>query len=153
VTSPCNRTLPVLQQNVVSPIELGLPHREPFIFIDSVTRLERGISAEATKSFSGTEPFFSGHFPGNPIVPGVILAEAMAQTAGIAVGGPSSHFFLTAIRSMKFLTSIQPGQEIRFRAEKFGEMGSLIQCNVNAYVGDQLVAEGQIILTAGSARP
>lgn len=69
------------------PIDYGLPHREPFIFIDAVIEAQPGVKAVCAKTFKADEPFFRGHFPGDPIVPGVILTEALAQTAGIAAGG------------------------------------------------------------------
>src|ERR1700739_1362279 len=94
-------------------IQLGLPHRPPFIFIDEVTAVDSGRSANATKCFPSQEPFLEGHFPGNPIVPGVLLAEAMAQTAGIAIGGPGKTFLLTAIRAMKFFGPILPPDATR----------------------------------------
>jgi 3-hydroxyacyl-[acyl-carrier-protein] dehydratase len=130
----------------MDPSSLGLPHRPPFVFIDEVEKLEVGSQAVARKRFSGEEPFFRGHFPGNPIVPGVLLAEAMAQTAGIAIGGPGKMFLLTAIRAMKFLRAIRPQEEIHFRAERVGEVGGLVQCAVEARVQGELVAEGQLVL-------
>jgi 3-hydroxyacyl-[acyl-carrier-protein] dehydratase len=134
----------------MDPSSLGLPHRPPFVFIDEVEKLKIGLEAEARKRFRGEEPFFQGHFPGNPIVPGVLLAEAMAQTAGIAIGGPGKMFLLTAIRSMKFLRPIRPQEEIRFRAKRVGEVGGLVQCAVEARVQGELVAEGQLILALAS---
>jgi len=136
----------------MDPLSLGLPHRPPFVFIDEIEKLEAGLQAEARKQFSGEEPFFQGHFPGNPIVPGVLLAEAMAQTAGIAIGGPGKTFLLTAIRSMKFLRPIRPREEIHFRAKRVGEGGGLVQCAVEARVEGEIVAEGQLILAAATAR-
>src|SRR5258708_1261799 len=129
----------------------GRPHRPPFIFIDEVEKLEAGLQAEARKQFGGEEPFFQGHFPGNPIVPGVLLTEAMAQTAGIAIGGPGKMFLLTAIRAMKFLRPIRPREEIHFRAKRVGEAGGLVQCAVEARVEGELVAEGQLILAPAAA--
>lgn len=127
-------------------IAFGLPHREPFIFVESINQLEAGSSADCSKTFYGDEPFFRGHFPGNAIVPGVLLTEGMAQTAGIAVGGPGKMFLLTAIRSMKFLRAVRPGEQISFNARKVGDVGGLVQCVVKARVGVELIAEGQIIL-------
>lgn len=131
----------------MDPIACGLPHRDPFIFIDSVEKLEHGICAECAKSFSGDEAFFAGHFPGNAIVPGVLLVEGMAQTAGIAVGGPNETFLLAAIRSMKFIRAVRPKERIRFIAKKVGEIGGLVQFAVAADVNEVLVAEGEVILT------
>jgi 3-hydroxyacyl-[acyl-carrier-protein] dehydratase len=134
----------------MDPSSLGLPHRPPFVFIDEVEKLEIGLQAEARKRFRGEEPFFQGHFPGNPIVPGVLLTEAMAQTAGIAIGGPGKMFVLTAIRAMKFLRPVRPQEEIHFRAKRVSEVGGLVQCAVEAHVEGELVAEGQLILAPAS---
>jgi 3-hydroxyacyl-[acyl-carrier-protein] dehydratase len=131
----------------MDPISLGLPHRPPFIFIDSVDKLEPGLLAECTKTFRSNETFFEGHFPGNAIVPGVLLVEGMAQTAGIAVGGPQKLFLLAAIRSMKFFHPVLPEEPIGFVARKLGDVDGLVQCAVEARVGQSLVAEGQIILS------
>ena len=103
--------------------------------------------AHCSKTFRSSESFFEGHFPGNAIVPGVLLVEGMAQTAGIAVGGPQKMFLLAAIRSMKFLRPVHPEETIAFSAHKSGDVGGLVQCAVEARVGQHLVAEGQIILT------
>ena len=132
--------------NRCEPFLASLPHRPPFIFIDEVDKLDAGVHAEAHKQFRGEEAFFQGHFPGNPIVPGVLVAEAMAQTAGIAIGGPGKMFLLTAIRAMKFLRPIRPREEICLRAERVGEAGGLVQCAVQARIKGELVAEGQLIL-------
>jgi 3-hydroxyacyl-[acyl-carrier-protein] dehydratase len=141
--NPVNALLPV---NWMDPKLYGLPHREPFIFIESVDQLEKGVFALCSKSFSAEEPFFKGHFPGNAIVPGVLLTEGMAQTAGIAAGGPGKSYLLTAIRSMKFLRPVRPGESIVFEARKVGDAGGLVQCAVLARIGKETVCEGQIIL-------
>jgi 3-hydroxyacyl-[acyl-carrier-protein] dehydratase len=137
----------------MDPVSLGLPHRSPFIFIDEVDNLETGVQAEARKQFGGEEAFFQGHFPGDPIVPGVLVTEAMAQTAGIAIGGPGKNFLLTAIRAMKFLRPIRPREEIHLRAERVGEVGGLVQCAVEARIKGELVAEGQLILALANHPP
>ena len=131
---------------MIDPISLGLPHREPFLFVESVDKLEAGKLAECSKTFGGTEPFFRGHFPGNAIVPGVLLLEGMAQTAGMAIGRPEKLYLLTAIRSMKFLRPVRPLETIRFKADKIGEVGGLVQCAVEARVGKDVAALGHIIL-------
>jgi 3-hydroxyacyl-[acyl-carrier-protein] dehydratase len=131
----------------MDPISLGLPHRPPFIFVESVDKLEAGTLAHCSKTFRKNESFFEGHFPGNAMVPGVLLVEGMAQTAGIAVGGPGRLFLLAAIRSMKFLRPVHPEEPIGFSARTLGVVGGLVQCAVEARVGQFLVAQGQIVLT------
>ena len=128
----------------LDPVACGLPHREPFIFIDSVIAVARGESAVCTKRFAASEPFFRGHFPGRPLVPGVILTEGAAQTAGIAAGGGSYH--LSAIRQMKFIRPVLPDSVVEFSASKTGGMGGLLQFQVSARVDGDLVAEGIVIL-------
>ena len=128
------------------PIALGLPHRAPFIFVDEVVAHQPGESATCRKTFPPDEPLFAGHFPGDPLVPGVILAEALAQTAGIAVGGEGRAFRLSAIKSMKFPGAVRPQEEITLQAAKRGAVGGLWQFDVSARVGERLVAEGVVVL-------
>jgi len=130
----------------LDPIACGLPHRAPFVFIDQVLSLDPGHSATCVKRFDSSEPFFRGHFPGNPLVPGVILTEAAAQTAGIAAGNPGVVYHLSAIRQMKFLRPVSPGALVEFTATKTATMTTLLQFAVTARVSDELVAEGVIIL-------
>jgi 3-hydroxyacyl-[acyl-carrier-protein] dehydratase len=136
----------VTQSGRFDPIELGLPHRDPFIFVDSILELVPGERAEGEKTFRVDNPMFRGHFPDHPIVPGVILVEALAQTAGIAVGTPGKRLYLTAIRGMKFPAACAPGEKIALSAIKAASVSGLIQCNVAARVGDRVVAEGTIVL-------
>ncbi len=128
----------------------GLPHRDPFVFVDDVVVLQSGESARGVKTFSGEEPMFAGHFPGDPLVPGVILTEALAQVAGIAGGGEGRRFLLSAIRTMKFPAAARPGERIDLEARKSGAMGGLWMFDVKAAVGDRIVAEGQVVLNETS---
>jgi len=132
---------------VSDPIQLGLPHREPFIFVDHVVAHVPGESAQATKTFALETPFFAGHFPGDPLVPGVILAEALAQTAGLAAGQPGRSFRLAALRTMKFPASARPAEEIRLSAHKVAAVGGLWQFECQATVGERVVAEGVVVLS------
>jgi 3-hydroxyacyl-[acyl-carrier-protein] dehydratase len=131
-----------------NPIFHGLPHREPFVFVDTVLEVSPGKQARCSKKFDAQEPFFRGHFPGDPLVPGVILTEALAQTAGIAAGQPGSNksYRLSAIKLMKFMRPVRPGQEIILVAGLTAAIGGLLQFQVSASVGPEKVAEGMIVL-------
>ncbi len=131
----------------LDPLALGLPHRAPFIFVDEVIEREPGESAAGRKTFSADEPFFRGHFPGDPIVPGVILTEALAQIAGIAAGQMGRSFRLTAIKAMKFLAAVRPDEVVNLQARKIGVVGPLWQFEVRASVGGTTVAEGAVVLS------
>ena len=133
---------------MIDPVAAGLPHRPPFVFIEEIVELQPGRHAKCTKFFAASEPFFAGHFPGNPLVPGVILTEAMAQAAGVAAGQPGRAFRLSAIKLMKFLKPVLPGSSVTFTAEKAAEIGGLWQFHTKASVGDEVVAEGVIVLAA-----
>lgn len=129
------------------PVMLGLPHRAPFIFVDRVMELHPGERAVCAKTFSPDEPFFRGHFPGDPLVPGVILAEALAQTAGLAAGQTGRTFRLTAVKGMKFLQAVRPLDAIVLTARKIATVGGLWQFEVAARVEDRTVAEGVVVLS------
>ncbi len=117
-----------------------------------VVACDPGKSVEAWMSFEANDPMFAGHFPGNPIVPGVILTEALAQAAGIAAasGYPETEkplFLLSAIRAMKFLQAVRPGDRIDLRSEKIAATDTLLQFKVTATVNGTVAAEGQIVLS------
>ena len=134
---------------------LGLPHRPPFVFVRELIKCNPGTFAEAATSFAADDPIFTGHFPDNPLVPGVILTEALAQTAGIAAASghlevPKPLFFLSAIRSMKFFRAVRPGERIDLRAERLAQVDDLVQFKVEASVNGVRVAEGQLVLSVAA---
>ena len=132
---------------------LGLPHRPPFVFVREIVARDPGVSAECAMVFDHDDPMFAGHFPGNPLVPGVILTEALAQTAGIArprlrAQDSKPRFLLSGIRAMKFFQAVRPDERIILRATKLAQVDDLLQFEVEAMVGDTVVAAGQLVLTA-----
>jgi 3-hydroxyacyl-[acyl-carrier-protein] dehydratase len=141
---------PACHSSLVTRHFLGLPHRPPFVFVRKLVALEPGSSAECETEFAKDDPMFAGHFPGDPLVPGVILTEALAQTAGIAAHQENSktRFLLSAIRQMKFLRAVRPEEKIILRAKKLGEVDRLLQFEVEAVVAGQQVAIGQLVLNA-----
>jgi 3-hydroxyacyl-[acyl-carrier-protein] dehydratase len=126
-----------------------LPHRPPFRFVDELVALEPGVAAQGLKTFPATEPFFAGHFPGDPIVPGVILTEALAQLSGLvaAAAEPGARFLLASIRQMKFLRAVRPDESIQLAARSAGALGPLLRFEVRAEVAGALAAEGELMLS------
>jgi 3-hydroxyacyl-[acyl-carrier-protein] dehydratase len=133
-----------------------LPHGQEFRFIDRLIELEPGQSGVGECRVRGDEPFLKGHFPGEPIFPGVLLIEAAAQLAGIVAQcdpgfTPLSGLKLTAVRGAKILGTAQPGETIRIHAKVSGRMGGLVQANTSAEVNGKIVLEA-IITLSGEAR-
>ena len=130
-------------------IEALIPHRDPFLLIDRVTELEPGVRAVAEHTFTGSEWYQAGHFPGNPIVPGVILVESMAQSATVmAMALPEYRDGLglfAGIEEMRFKRVVKPGDTGRFVAEIAKMRRGFARVNVRTYVGDELAAEGVIL--------
>jgi 3-hydroxyacyl-[acyl-carrier-protein] dehydratase len=129
-----------------------LPHGPEFRFIDRLTALVPGKEGTAEFSLKGNEPFLRGHFPGRPILPGVILLEAAAQLVGIVAQSdpeiePLPGLKLTAIRNAKILGTARPGEAVRLRAQISGRMNHLIQASVSADVNGSIVLETLITLS------
>jgi 3-hydroxyacyl-[acyl-carrier-protein] dehydratase len=127
-----------------------LPHREPFRFISALTTVHEGESAEGVWDISGMEPFFAGHFPGRPIVPGVLIAEALAQISGIAGSSPvlADEGRLAQI-DVRFEDSVIPPAQLALRAKLTRTMGNLQQFEVSAHAGSRCVARGSLTLARG----
>jgi 3-hydroxyacyl-[acyl-carrier-protein] dehydratase len=128
-----------------------LPHGESFRFISRVNRIAEGESGEAVWSLSGNEPFFSGHFPGNPIVPGVLIVEALAQLSGLVGPDSGSRSGKLAQVDVRFEQAVTPPAEIVLRSRLSRVMGELQQFEVSAALDQVSVARGAITLHRGPA--
>lgn len=127
----------------------GLPHGKEFRFVSRVTDVRPGESARGVWSLTGTEPFFAGHFPGNPIVPGVLIAEALAQLSGLAGPAGSGPQGKLAQVDIRFEQAVVPPVEIELSSKLSRVMGALQMCEVVAQVGPAVVARGTITLHRG----
>ena len=127
-------------------IESIIPHRDPFLFVDEVLELEPGVRVVARKTFHEDDWFFEGHFPGRPIVPGVIMVEAAAQTSAIAVlTVPENHgklLLFAGIDKVRFKRIVSPGDELTLAAELGAARGTVGWAKIEARVGNELALRG-----------
>lgn len=133
-----------------------LPHGPEFRFLDRLLELEPGRSGIGEYCVRGDEPFLRGHFPGQPIFPGVLLVEAAAQLAGVVAQtdpqiSPLPGLKLTAIRGIKILGAVAPGETIRLQARILSRMANLIQAQVVASIHDRFVMQGEVTLSGAAA--
>jgi 3-hydroxyacyl-[acyl-carrier-protein] dehydratase len=129
-----------------------LPHGAEFRFVDRLTRLEPGQSGAGEYTVRGDEPFLRGHFPGEPIFPGVLLAEAGAQLAGVVAQSdpqlpPLKNLKLTALRNVKILGTARPGETIMLEAKISGRLGNLVQAQATAKVGEAIILTAELTLS------
>lgn len=126
-----------------------LPHRYPFLLVDRIVAIDGDNSAIGIKNVSINEPHFTGHFPGQPVMPGVLIIEAMAQTAGaICVrsmpgDSPTLVYFMT-IDNAKFRRPVVPGDRLEIHVKKLKKRGTIWRFACEAKVDGQLVAEAEI---------
>jgi 3-hydroxyacyl-[acyl-carrier-protein] dehydratase len=129
-----------------------LPHGPEFRFLDRLTRLDPGQTGTGEYTVRGDEPFLRGHFPGQPMMPGVLLVEAAAQLAGTVAQSdpkisPLPGLKLTALRAVKMLGSARPGQTIQLEARVTGRLGNLIQAQCSASVDGTQILQADLTLS------
>lgn len=131
----------------VKEIQKLLPHRYPFLLVDRIIDIEPGIKAVGIKNVTINEGFFQGHFPGHPIMPGVLIIEAMAQVAGVlafrsgASEGRSVYFM--SIEKAKFRKPVVPGDQLRLEISILQQRGNVWKFSGNAIVEEKVVAEAE----------
>jgi 3-hydroxyacyl-[acyl-carrier-protein] dehydratase len=129
-------------------IEAILPHREPFLLIDEVVELELGVRAVARKTVREDEWYLAGHFPGRPIMPGVLIVEAMAQTGAVAVLSEEENrgrlALFAGIDDVRFKRLVQPGDELELTCVLERVRGPIGKGRATAHVDGELAARGTL---------
>ena len=131
----------------IAQIMAAIPHRYPFLLVDRMVEVVRGESAVGIKNVTFNEPFFQGHFPQAPVMPGVLIVESMAQTAGVLVVETLGEhargklvYFMT-IENAKFRKPVVPGDQLRIHVKKERARGNIWKFNAEAKVDGKVVAE------------
>lgn len=130
-----------------------IPHRQPFLLIDTIEELQPGVRAVGKKCVSYNEPYFAGHFPGEPVMPGVLQIEALAQVGAVAIlsqpdfKGKTAYF--AAINSAKFKRKVVPGDVLRLETEIIKIKGPIGIGMAKAYVDDVLAVQAELTFAIG----
>ena len=129
-----------------------LPHRFPFLLVDRIIEIEPGVRIVGIKNVTVNEAFFQGHFPGHPIMPGVLIVEAMAQVSGMLLmrnfDSPESKVvYFTALDGVRFRKPVLPGDQLRFEVEVLQVRGGTFRTRGKAFVDGQIVCEGEMMAT------
>lgn len=128
-----------------------LPHRYPFLLVDRVVEFEAGKKAKGIKNVTINEPFFQGHFPGHPIMPGVLIVEAMAQVGGIlafkSTGVANKAVYFMGIDKARFRKPVLPGDRLELTLEVVKQRGAIWAFRGEAIVDGNLVSEAELMAT------
>ncbi|MBU4310758.1 3-hydroxyacyl-ACP dehydratase FabZ [bacterium] len=142
----------------IGQIQKILIHRYPFLLVDKVINLEPGKKGTGIKNVTINEEFFSGHFPEEPIMPGVLIIEAMAQVAAIVVGSetiekevkPEEKIgYLAGIKEIKFKRPVRPGDRLEIKVEIVQKLANLFKVKGEARVDEKVCAQGELVFTKG----
>ena len=138
----------------INQIQKLLPHRYPFLLVDRVVEFEKAARILAYKNVTFNEPYFTGHFPQKPIMPGVLILEALAQAAGILAFGTldmeaddNSVYYLVGIDRARFKRPVEPGDQLMLSVEITRRMRNIYKFNAVARVGDEVAAEAELMCT------
>jgi 3-hydroxyacyl-[acyl-carrier-protein] dehydratase len=131
-----------------------LPHRYPFLLVDRVLAVDKGKSIRALKNVTINEPFFTGHFPHRPVMPGVLMLEAMAQTAALlsfatvdAVPDDKSVYYFAGIDAARFKRPVEPGDQLIMNVELLRMKSGIFKFKGTAHVGEELACEAELMCT------
>ncbi len=129
-----------------------LPHRYPFLLVDKIIELEMGKRVVGIKNVTMNEPFFQGHFPGHPIMPGVLLLEAMAQAGGVLAllsvpkeAVKNKVIYFMSIDKAKFRKRVVPGDQLRFELDVIKQRSNIMSFKAQAFVDGAVVAEAELM--------
>ena len=135
-----------------------LPHRYPFLLVDRVLELRPGESIRALKNVTYNEPYFRGHFPSRPVMPGVIIIEALAQAAGIlcfvtagVIPDDQTRFYFVGIDKARFRRPVVPGDQLTLTAQLERSLKGIWKFSTVALVGGQEVAHAEMMVAAGAS--
>ena len=131
-----------------------IPHRYPFLLVDKIVELEEGKKAIGIKNVTMNEPFFQGHFPEHPVMPGVLIIEALAQVGAVAVLSKPENkgklALFAGIDEARFRRQVFPGDILRLETELEKLRGIIGKAKASAYVGDELVCEARLMFAISS---
>lgn len=140
----------------INEIKKYLPHRYPFLLVDKVLSYEAHQSIQAIKNVTTNEPFFNGHFPARPVMPGVMIVEALAQAAGILIvktmDAPENHkhiFFLAGVDKVRFKRVVEPGDQLLLEAKVMKVKSTLWKFEAKATVNGVLACSAEIMTVQG----
>ncbi len=137
----------------IQEIEQIIPHRHPFLLVDKITELEPGVKAVGIKNVTFHEDFFAGHFPGEPVMPGVLILEALAQTGAVAILSQEElkgkTAFFGGMDKVRFRKKVQPGDTLELHCEIVKQKGAIGIGKAEAYVAGELAAEAMLTFAVG----
>ena len=133
----------------IKEIQEIIPHRHPFLLIDCIEELEPGVGAVGYKSVSYNEPFFAGHFPQEPVMPGVLIVEALAQTGAVAILSKEKVAYFGAINQAKFKKKVVPGDKLRLECKIIKQKGPVGIGQATATVDGKVAVSAELTFMVG----
>jgi 3-hydroxyacyl-[acyl-carrier-protein] dehydratase len=134
-----------------------LPHRYPILLVDRVLEVEKGVSIKAIKNVSINEPFFNGHFPHRPVMPGVLMLEALAQTAALlafetlgVIPDENTVYYFAGIDGARFKRPVEPGDQLTLKVKLDRMKAGIFKFKAEALVGEELAVEADLMCTMRS---